>query len=483
MRRLARIAALLTAAGTLSSAAPLRALIFSGRNNHDWRTTTPYLRRLLDRTGRFDVRVEEEPAGVSAATLSSYDVLVLDYQGPRWGEAAEKAVLGFVRSGKGLVAIHGASYAFSGLDVLGDGHRPSGLFQPPWREYTEMVGGTWSNDAPKTGHAPRHRFTVKYTDREHPIARGAGDGFDVCDELYHSIHTVPGIHALATAWDDPKIGGTGKDEPMLWTVQYGKGRVFYTALGHDVAAMQEPGFAISFVRGTEWAAAGAVSLPAEFPERRAQAPVRAHLVTGGHDHDPSFYATFEGDPRIVVNVVPHPQAFTRDIRKEADVLVLYDLVQDLSDARRNNLREFVEGGKGLVVLHHAIADYNDWNWWYEDVVGGRYLLKPDGAMPASKYKHDEDVYVEVVAKHPVVNGLAPMHLRDETYKDVWISPKVKVLLKTDCPTSDGPVAWISPYEKSRVIYIELGHDQQAHQNPQYRELVRRAILWAAGRLE
>jgi type 1 glutamine amidotransferase len=76
-----------------------------------------------------------------------------------------------------------------------------------------------------------------------------------------------------------------------------------------------------------------------------------------------------------------------------------------------------------------------------------------------------------------------MHLRDETYKDVWISPKVKVLLKTDCPTSDGPVAWISPYEKSRVIYIELGHDQQAHQNPQYRELVRRAILWAAGRLE
>jgi type 1 glutamine amidotransferase len=64
---------------------------------------------------------------------------------------------------------------------------------------------------------------------------------------------------------------------------------------------------------------------------------------------------------------------------------------------------------------------------------------------------------------------------------MWISPKVKVLLKTNNPTSDGPVAWISPYDRSRVVYIELGHDHLAHQHPGYRTLVKQAILWAAGR--
>ena len=105
----------------------IRVLIFSGRNNHDWRTTTPFLRKLLVDSGRFDVRVEEEPVGVTEATLAAYDVLVLDYQGPRWGGVTEKAVENFVKSGKGLVAVHAANYAFSGLEVLADNHRPSGL--------------------------------------------------------------------------------------------------------------------------------------------------------------------------------------------------------------------------------------------------------------------------------------------------------------------------------------------------------------------
>src|SRR3990172_6444328 len=76
----------------------LRALIFSGRNNHDWRTTTPFLKKLLMDTRRFDVRVCEEPAGTTADTLAPYDLLVVDYGGPRWGEITEKAVESFAGS-------------------------------------------------------------------------------------------------------------------------------------------------------------------------------------------------------------------------------------------------------------------------------------------------------------------------------------------------------------------------------------------------
>src|SRR5512140_666042 len=97
-----KLAILLLAAAAFAFAAPVRVLIFSGYNNHDWRTTTPYLEKLLADTGRFEVRVQEEPAGTTAATLANYDVLVLDYQGPRWGAVTEKAVEDFVRSGKGL---------------------------------------------------------------------------------------------------------------------------------------------------------------------------------------------------------------------------------------------------------------------------------------------------------------------------------------------------------------------------------------------
>jgi type 1 glutamine amidotransferase len=256
----------------------IRVLILSGQNNHDWRTTTPNLRNLLLNTGRFDVRVNEEPTGMSAETLAVYDVVVLDYNGPRWGLNAEAALADFVHSGKGLVGVHGANWAFSGLVVLGDHHVPTGIIEPPWPEYKQMIGGVWSDKPPASGHAPRHKFLVKIVDPNHPVTSGLPRSFEADDELYHNMHMAEGVHVLATAYDDPNnkpppqrkpqpgwpkldLNPTGKDEPMLWTVRYGQGRTFYTTLGHDVRAQQMPGFSTTFVRGVEWAATGTVKHP------------------------------------------------------------------------------------------------------------------------------------------------------------------------------------------------------------------------------
>jgi len=479
-------ASLLSAQDTIPFFQPgkVRVLILSGRNNHDWRTTTPFLRKILVDSGRFDVRVEEEPAGITAATLAAYDALVLDYQGPRWGDTAEKAVVDFVRSGKGLVAVHGASYAFAGLDILADNHKPTGIHQPPWPEYLKMIGGYWTLGPPKSGHAPRHCFAVKLTDRNHPVTQGMSESFTVSDELYHSLRMSPDVHVLATAYDDPKNGGTGKDEPLIWTNGYGKGRVFYTALGHDVSAMQEPGLVSSFARGVEWTATGTVTLSPEGRLAKAVAePLRLLVVTGGHDYPTTFYTVFKGvDDLRWTHAVSNHEAFKNDLRKEYDVLVLYDFTSDITDTEKTHLKDFVEGGKGLVVIHHAIADYQDWEWWYKDVVGGKYLLKPEGNLPASTYIHDEELCVRPVMSHPILSRVGSMHLRDETYKGMWISPEVKVLLTTDNPTSDGPVAWVSPYAKSRVVYIQLGHGETAHLYPAYRTLVQDAIRWSARRI-
>jgi uncharacterized protein len=135
-----------------------------------------------------------------------------------------------------------------------------------------------------------------------------------------------------------------------------------------------------------------------------------------------------------------------------------------------------------VITHHAIVSYQSWPW-YREVAGGRYLLKPEGNLPASTYQHDVEMKIEAVIDHPITAGLAPFTIVDEGYKGMWISPEVKALLKSDHPSSDGPVLWISPYPSGRVLYLQLGHDGQAFRNPAFRELVRRSILWTAGRLE
>jgi type 1 glutamine amidotransferase len=212
----------------------------------------------------------------------------------------------------------------------------------------------------------------------------------------------------------------------------------------------------------------------------AAQPLRVELVTGGHAHDISFYQVFDKD--LHINVNPHPGAFHSDMRKNVDVLVLYDMADMDGENERKHLREFLDAGKGMVVLHHAVIDNQNWPWWYEEVLGGRYLLKPDGNLRASTYEHDVPLEVRPAGKHPITGPLGAFSIVDEVYNYMWRSPKSRVLLEADRPEGEKAVAWIGPWEKSRVVVIQLGHGREAHENPKYRQLVRNAILWSAGKL-
>ena len=237
----------------------LQALIITGQNGHDWRATTPVLRQMLEATGRFEVRVTEEFRGAGPAALGPYDLVILNYfdRGRpelRWGEATDQALLDYVKSGKGLVLYHFSVAAFHG-----------------WTEYEKISGGNWR---PNQGHhSAKHDFTVKITDTDHPITQGLKSSMpQINDELYANLKWRPSgtYHVLATAWDDHSlyagkarqpIPGPGLDHPMLWTTSHGQGRIFVTALGHDVPAISTPVFVTTFTRGCEWAATGKVTLP------------------------------------------------------------------------------------------------------------------------------------------------------------------------------------------------------------------------------
>ena len=242
----------------------LQALIITGQNGHDWKGTTPLLRQALEETGRFEVRVTEEFRGAGPETLAPYDLVIVNYFERNqpvllWGERANNAFTEYVRSGKGLVLYHFSIAAFNG-----------------WTDYEKMSGGNWR---PMLGHhSARHDFNVEIKDPAHPITAGLKSPLPMQnDELYANLKWQPegSYHVLATAYDDhalydekasdarnkQPLSGPGVNEPMLWTTQFGAGRVFVTALGHDGPVTTQSVFKATFTRGAEWAATGKVTIP------------------------------------------------------------------------------------------------------------------------------------------------------------------------------------------------------------------------------
>ncbi len=299
MRALLLLALLPALAQTPASPPRIRTLLVTGGaiGGHDWRIVSPLLRKALEDTGRFEVRVTEDFRGAGPETLSGYDLVVLNYYDARdpafaWPERTRAALLEFVRSGRGLVVYHFTIAAFQ-----------------DWPEFETLCGGNWR---PNRGHhSPAHTFHLDIRDREHPVTRGLRAKLvQPDDELYANLkwQAPDSYHVLATAWDDHKlyqgkarqpIPGDGLDHPILWTLIYGRGRVFVTALGHDGPAVKTPVFTATFTRGAEWAATGDVTLPvppavaedspAPLPEPRSVTPGAA-----SGDPPPDAVALFDG---------------------------------------------------------------------------------------------------------------------------------------------------------------------------------------------
>jgi len=255
----------------------LKALIVDGQNNHDWKATTPVLKRLLEETGLFTVDVAtspgpKEPMDTFKPDFAKYDVVVSNYTGKDWSRETQEALVNYMNNGGGLVIFHAANNAF-----------------PKWQDWNEMIAiGGWGGRNEKSGpmvryrdgkvvldnspgiggsHGPQHEFQVTTRDRFHPIMAGLPDKWmHAKDELYSTLRgPAKNMTILATAYADPAQKGTGENEPALFTVRYGKGRVFHTVLGHAPEQMRSVGFIVTYQRGTEWAATGRVT-QVEVPE-------------------------------------------------------------------------------------------------------------------------------------------------------------------------------------------------------------------------
>jgi len=293
---------------SIQAAEPMKALIVDGQNNHGaWPKTTFMMKAYLEETKLFSVDIARtkfttngklikdfplkgfESTDGKAKTdpdfkpeFSKYDVVVINFGhgAAPWPEETQTAFTDYVKAGGGVVIIHAADNSF-----------------PQWTAYNEMIGiGGWGGRNEKSGpyvylgedgkvirdespgggghHGSQHPFSVVVRNPDHPITAGMPmEWMHSKDELYDKLRgPAVNMEVLATAFASPKHGGSGRHEPMLMTIQYGKGRIFHTPMGHADYSQECVGFIVTLQRGAEWSATGKVTqeIPDDFPKEETE---------------------------------------------------------------------------------------------------------------------------------------------------------------------------------------------------------------------
>jgi uncharacterized protein len=268
-------------ATTVVAAPAMKALIIDGQNNHNWKGVTPELKKALEETGLFTVDVATTPPNTRSEEnraamakfhpkFSDYNIVVMNYNGDNWPAETQKDFESFVSGGGGLVIVHAADNSFRN-----------------WKEFNKMIGiGGWggrnetdgpyvywqdgkivrdTSRGPGGTHGAQIPFAVEVRVADHPITKGLPEKFmHDKDELYSRMRgPAENMTVLATSMSN----STRREEPILMTIDYGKGRVFHTMMGHDVPQCRCVAFIVTLQRGAEWAATGKVTqaVPADFP--------------------------------------------------------------------------------------------------------------------------------------------------------------------------------------------------------------------------
>ena len=216
--------------------------------------------------------------------------------------------------------------------------------------------------------------------------------------------------------------------------------------------------------------------------------LRVAVITGGHDLDVigfhHLFRSLEGIDAYTQHMDDFGYA-SEEVRDSYDVVLFFIMLEDgptdegipwYAGKPRTALEHLGETGQGIVVLHHAILAYPDWQVW-SDLTD---LPEPRGRL--DDCEHDVTLLIEIAnPDHPITEGLSAFEIVDESYRMGSASEGSDVLLVTHDPQSMESIGWTRQHKKSRVFCFQSGHDALAWTNPSFKEVLLRGIRWVANR--
>ncbi len=212
-------------------------------------------------------------------------------------------------------------------------------------------------------------------------------------------------------------------------------------------------------------------------------PLRVLMTVGGVGYHTSIVRNLQANEGIdltVRDVDDDGRVFTSDALADIDAVLMYHRDNVAEPEEREALLDFLENGGGVVVLHHAIANYVDWETWWQDHVGGLYVFNGHEGLEPSRYFYGFSGVAVPTGPHPVTERIGSRWpYADESYERLWVSPDVTVLLRTNAVGSDEALAWIGPSESERVVFIQPGHFEHILSDAKFLMLVEDALRWTA----
>lgn len=448
----------------------VRVLIVTGIDypGHLWKETSPVLKKALAEDKRLSIDIVEDPEYLATEELGQYGTIVLhfmNWERPDPGKKAQQGLRNFVEDGGGVVLVHFACGAFQG-----------------WDEFEKIAGRVW--DPNKRPHDPYGQFTVNIIGETHPITKGLSD-FETVDELYTCLtgDTPVEVLAAATSKVDNEV------YPIAFVLNYGKGRVFHSVLGHDAQAISNPPVAEFFRRGCAWTAG---LEPVEQKNVLFIAGKDSHEA-GSHQHTQGlklFKKCLDTSPNVTG--IKTTYVFEDELYKNPDILDTADTIVIYSDGWESHqlankdvfkkIQQLMSQGVGFVCIHFAIAPPKDKEIEssFLDWLGGMYK---DGY---SKNPVEQIDLSFASPEHPVAGGCENFSANDEFYyclrfndSGTNVTPLLTIP-KPDENPSQQTVAWV--YERpdgGRSFGTSGGHFHKNWQIESLRKMMLNAIVWTA----
>ena len=218
--------------------------------------------------------------------------------------------------------------------------------------------------------------------------------------------------------------------------------------------------------------ASALAVLPAVPRAQAAKPVKVLFL--GHHSEHHNSAKYE--PMIAAALAPDGIEFTyteepNDLNAAKlagfDALMIYANHTEITPEQEKALLDYVAGGRGFLPIHAASFCFQN-SPAYIALVGAQFQKHGTGEFTAEIVKPD----------HPVMKGLSPFNVWDETYVHTKHNADRTVLMERVDETGREPWTWVRTHGKGRVFYTAYGHDQRVWGHPMFHNLIRNAIRWA-----